>query len=121
MDNNQEVQEKINKYYANNKWTVKHWIALILFISGFACIAYFGNSDNNIIKKYTGAYFGLSIALSLIFWGLINLERGYITGRRKRYYRKKSPNMFIFLFLFEVALPAIGMLFVSLVFVLPLK
>jgi len=117
MNKDQEAQEKIDNWYADDKWTVKHWIALILFLSGIACAAYFTNTDDIFIRKYVGAYFGFSSALSFLFWGLIYLERGYIKGKTKRYYRKKNTYMFVFLFLFEVVLPLIGMLFVGLVFV----
>ncbi|MCK4743461.1 MAG: hypothetical protein KAT25_06555 [Sulfuriflexus sp.] len=116
MDKEQKIQKTVTNYYSADKWTIKHWSALILFISAFACAAYFENTDSDIIKKYVGTYFGLSIALSLVFWGLIDLERGYVKGRINRYYRKDNPKMFGFLFLFKILLPAIGMLFVGFVF-----
>jgi len=114
MIKDQEVKKKIDSWYADDKWTVKHWAAIILFLSGIACAAYFKDSDDIMIRSYVGAYLGFSWTLSFLFWGLIYLERGYIKGTRsKRYYRKENANMFLFLFLFEVILPLIGMLFVG--------
>lgn len=115
MNKDQEVKEKIDSWYANDKWSIKHWIAIILFLSGIVCAAYFKDTDDIIIRSYVGAYLGASWALSFLFWGLIYLERGYIKGKRaKRYYRQENAYMFVFLFLFEVVLPLIGMLFVAL-------
>lgn len=114
MNKDQEVKEKIDSWYSGDKWTVKHWVAIILFLSGIACAAYFKGTDDIIIRSYVGAFLGFSWALSFLFWGLIYLERGYIKGKRaKRYYRKENSYMFVFLFLFEVVLPLIGMLFVG--------
>lgn len=114
MKRNQEIKEKNDNWYADDKWTVKHWAAILLFLSGVVCAAYFKDVDVIAIRSYVGAYLGFSCSLSFLFWGSIYLERGYIKGKRsKRYYRKENPNMFLFLFLFEVTLPFIGMLVVG--------
>ena len=121
MDNEEKARERLDNLYKDDKWTVKHWLAIILFISGIACAAYFKDSDDIIIRQYVGMFLGFSVGLSFLFWGIIYLERGYIKGRRaKRYYRKTNTYMFIFLFLFEVVLPLIGMLFVGFTFLFKL-
>jgi len=112
----QEAKEIIDRWYANEKSSVKPWSAIILFLSGVACAAYFKDTDDIIIRSYAGAYLGFSWALSFLFWGLIHIERGYITGRgATRYYRKEHPSKFVFLFLFQIALPLIGMLLVGVI------
>ena len=112
----QEAKEIIDRWYANEESSVKPWSAIILFLSGVACAAYFKDTDDIIIRSYAGAYLGFSWALSFLFWGLIHIERGYITGRgATRYYRKEHPSKFVFLFLFQIALPLIGMLLVGVI------
>jgi len=115
MDEEQKVKKIVDNYYSDSKWSIKHWSALLLFISAIALAAYFKDTDSDIIKQYVGIYLGFAIGLSLALWGLIYFQRGYVKGRHNRYYRKDAPKMFWFLFLFQTLLPAIGMLFVGFV------
>jgi len=114
MDSEQEAKEKIDSWYADDKLAVKNWVAIILFLSFIPFAAYFEDTDDVITRRYIAAYLGFSWALSFLFWGLIHFERGYIkSDRSKRYYRKENPYKFLFLFLFKIILPLLGMLVVG--------
>jgi hypothetical protein len=98
------VMSEIDK---KSKWTRKDWLATLLFVSAFACAAYFGRDEVAHLSTFSGIYFGFALGCSLLLWGMIDLENGTIKGRRRYYSKSEEPKMFVFLFLFKIVLPSI--------------
>mgnify|MGYP005842602245 CR=1 FL=1 len=88
-------------------WTWKHWAATLLLISAFACAALFGGDQDPSSRQRSGAFLGFALGLSMLLWGVINVEEGRIKGRRRYYRRDEHPGMFAFLMAFKIVLPAV--------------
>jgi len=97
----------LTPYEKYGRWGKKHWSALILLVSAFACAAWFGKNEDALIRQLSGAYFGYSLAAGMMLWGLIHWEEGRIKGRGPYYYRDQNPKMFGFLMVFKIVLPSL--------------
>lgn len=97
----------MEQLYVPAKWTKKHWTAIMLLLSAFACVAFYGKDEDLLIRQLSGAYFGYALCMAMLIWGVIHLEEGRIRGRRRVYEKIHDPGMFVFLMVFKTAIPAL--------------
>jgi len=106
----------MDKGYVPETWTKRHWAAVLLLLSAFACIVFFANDKEIGARKWVGSYFGYSVFAAMLIFSQISWTSKRIKGRRRFYDKIDNPKMFGFILIFKYLIPSLCGLLIGLYF-----